>query len=99
MFYHVHCSFQYLVRRYCEWRERRAVVATCEDAHVKELFFGQPNIVEYCALGNVIERGKRGIEINASDNLVDRVVEENVRGCIDSVDIGLLVAEEIEKLD
>ena len=96
---HVHCSFQCLVWRCCEWRERRAVVATCEDAHVKKLFFSQPNVIENCALGNIVEGRSGDVEVNAGDDLVDRVIEENVRGCVDCVYIGLLVAEEIEKLD
>jgi len=96
---HVYCGFQCLVWRSCERRERRAVVATREDAHVKELFFTQPDVVENRALRNIVERGSNGVEVNAGDNLVDCVVEKNVRRCVDCVDIGFLVAEEIEKLN
>lgn len=95
---HVHCSFQCLVRRYCERREGRAVVTTCEDAHVKELFFSQPDVTENCALGDIVERGRSSVEVNAGGNFVDRVIEENVRGGVDRVYVGLLVAKEIEKL-
>lgn len=39
------------------------------------------------------------MKFNASNDLINCVIKENVRGCVDCVYIGLLVAEEIEKLD